>query len=56
MTLIRAFSKVDKDGKVKLPGNIQRAAELKEGQLVELKILGTSRKKGILITPREIAR
>ena len=56
MTLMRAFSKVDKDGKIKLPGNIQRAAELKEGQLVELKIVGPSRKKGILITSREIVR
>jgi len=56
MTLMRVFSKVDKDGKIKLPGNIQRAAELKEGQLVELKILGPSRKKSILITSREIAR
>jgi bifunctional DNA-binding transcriptional regulator/antitoxin component of YhaV-PrlF toxin-antitoxin module len=56
MTLIRAFSKVDKDGKIKLPGNIQRAADLKEGQLVELKIMGASRKKGVLITSRKIAR
>jgi len=40
MTLMRAFSEVDKDGKIKLPGNIQREAGLKEGQLVELKIVG----------------
>jgi len=56
MTLMRAFSKVDKDGKIKLPGNIQRAADLKEGQLVELKVVGASRKKNILITSREVAR
>ena len=55
MTLMRAFSKVDKEGKVKFPGNIQREAGVKEGQLVELKIVGTG-KKGILITPRESAR
>lgn len=53
MTLMRAFSKVDKDGKIKLPGNIQRAAELKEGRLVELKITGTTRKKSVLVTSRE---
>jgi bifunctional DNA-binding transcriptional regulator/antitoxin component of YhaV-PrlF toxin-antitoxin module len=53
---MRAFSKVDKDGKIKLPGNIQRAADLKEGQLVELKVVGASRKKNILITSREVAR
>ncbi len=56
MTLMRAFSKVDKDGKIKLPGNIQRAAELKEGQLVELKIVGASAKKGVLITARRATR
>jgi hypothetical protein len=56
MTLMRAFSKVDKEGKIKLPGNIQRAADLKEGQLVELKVVGASRKKSILITSRESAR
>ena len=56
MTLLRSFSKVDKEGKIQLPGNIQRAADLKAGQLVELKITGASRKKGILVTSREIAR
>jgi len=56
MTIIRAFSKVDKDGKVKLPGNIKRAACLKEGQLVELKIVGASRKKNVLVSARDSAR
>ncbi|MEW6410767.1 MAG: hypothetical protein AB1488_11795 [Nitrospirota bacterium] len=56
MTLMRAFSKVDKDGKIKLPGNIRRAADLKEGQLVEFKIVGASAKKSILITARKAAR
>jgi bifunctional DNA-binding transcriptional regulator/antitoxin component of YhaV-PrlF toxin-antitoxin module len=53
---MRVFSKVDKDGKIKLPGNIQRAAELKEGQLVEVKIVGASAKKSVLITARKSAR
>ena len=52
MTLMRAFSRVDKDGKIRLPGNIQRAAELKEGQLVELKITGASKKKNVLVSAR----
>jgi len=56
MTLMRAFSRVDKGGKIKLPGNIQRAAELKEGQLVELKIVGASRKKNVLVSARGSAR
>jgi len=56
MTLVRAFSKVDKEGKIQLPGNIQRAADLKEGQVVELKIIGASRKKNVLISARSNAR
>lgn len=56
MTLMRAFSKVDKEGKVAIPGNIQREASLKEGQLVELKIVGASAKKSVLITARKSAR
>ena len=56
MTLMRAFSKVDKDGKIKLPGNIQRETGLKENQLVELKIVGTSRKKNVLVSASGSAR
>ena len=47
---------MDKAGKIKLSGNIQRAADLKEGQLVELKIVGASRKKNILVSARGSAR
>jgi len=54
--LMRAFSKVDKVGKIAIPGNIQREAGFKEGQLVELKIVGASAKKGVLITGRKSAR
>ena len=56
MTLMRAFSKVDKDGKIKLPNNIQQAAQLKEGQLVELKITGASKKKNVLISAKSSTR
>lgn len=56
MTLMKVFSTVEKDGKIKLPANIQRAAGLKEGQLVELKIVGASVNKSILITARKSAR
>jgi len=56
MVLMRAFSRVDKEGGIKLPGNIQRAAGLKEGQLVELKIVGATRKKEILVSARGSAR
>lgn len=56
MALMRTFSKVDKDGRIKLPGNIQQAVDLKEGQLVELKIVGASKKKNILVSKRDNAR
>jgi bifunctional DNA-binding transcriptional regulator/antitoxin component of YhaV-PrlF toxin-antitoxin module len=56
MVLMRAFSKVDKEGNIKLPGNIKREAGIEEGQLVELKIAGAGRKKNIIITLRENAR
>ncbi len=56
MALIRAFSKVEKDGTIRLPGNIQQAADLKVGQLIELKIVGASKKKNILVLAKENAR
>jgi bifunctional DNA-binding transcriptional regulator/antitoxin component of YhaV-PrlF toxin-antitoxin module len=57
MVLMRAFSKVEKDGKIKIPCNIKREAGIKEeGQLVELKIVGASKKKSILVSVRDSAR
>ena len=56
MTLMRSFSRVDKEGKIKLPGNIQRAVGFKEGQLVELRITGATRKKNILVSARGNAK
>jgi len=56
MAFIRSFSKLEKEGKIKLPGNIIRAAGLKEGQLVELKIIGASKKKNIIISGRDNTR
>jgi len=56
MALMRAFSKVDKGGRISIPANIQKAAGLKEGQLVELKIIGASVKKSVLVTARKSAR
>lgn len=54
--LMRGFSRVEKDGKIRIPANIQRASGLKDGQLVELKVIGASKKKNILISARESAR
>lgn len=56
MALIRSFSRVDKEGKIKMPGNVQRAADLKTGQLVELRIVGATRKKNVLISAKGSAK
>jgi bifunctional DNA-binding transcriptional regulator/antitoxin component of YhaV-PrlF toxin-antitoxin module len=56
MTLMRTFTRVEKDGKIKLPHNIQRETGIKKGQLVELKIVGVNRKKNILVSVKGSAR
>ncbi len=52
MTLMRVLSKVDENGKIPVPSNIRLAAGLKPGQLVELKIVGASPKKYVLVSAR----
>ena len=54
--LMRAFAKVDSEGKIAIPNNIRGEVGLKAGQLVELKIVGASRKKNLLVSARESAR
>jgi bifunctional DNA-binding transcriptional regulator/antitoxin component of YhaV-PrlF toxin-antitoxin module len=56
MTLLRGFTRVDQDGKIQIPANIRREAGLGEGQLVEIKITGASRKKNILISAKDNVR
>ena len=54
--LMRAFAKMDTDGKLSIPNNIRREVGLKVGQLVELKVVGASKKKQLLLSARESAR
>ena len=56
MALMRAFARVDKEGKIPIPSNIRREVDLKEGQLVEIKLAGTNRAHHIVINKRESAR
>ena len=56
MTLMRGFSRVDKEGKIPIPSNIRREVELKEGQLVEVKLAGGNRAHHIVIHKRQAAR
>lgn len=53
MPLVRAFSKVDEQGKVPIPKQILIQANLKTGQLVEIKVTGTTKAKNLLISQRE---
>ncbi len=52
MTLMRALAKVDENGKIPVPSNIRLEAGLKPGQLVELKIVGASPKKRVLVSAK----
>jgi len=40
---MRAFTKVDEEGRIFIPDNIRRAAAMPPGQLVEIKIAGGSK-------------
>ena len=56
MSLIRTFVRVDAQGKIAIPANVQRETALKKGQLVELKVVGGSQPKSIVVTARENTR
>ena len=56
MALMRAFAKVDKEGKISIPNNIRREVGLKEDQLVEIKVSGPNRAQCITIHKRKDAR
>lgn len=56
MALMRAFTRVDKEGKISIPSNIRRQVDLEEGQLVEIKVSGTERAHHIVIHKRKSAR
>jgi len=56
MALIRAFAKVDKDGKISIPKNIRREMDLKEGNRVEIKASGPNRAPFITIHKRQTVR
>jgi bifunctional DNA-binding transcriptional regulator/antitoxin component of YhaV-PrlF toxin-antitoxin module len=47
------FAKVDHEGKISLPTNIQREMGMHEGQLLELKISGSGKSKTLIIVPRD---
>lgn len=40
MPLIRAFARIDAEGKIELPRNVRVALDLKEQDVVEIKVAG----------------
>jgi bifunctional DNA-binding transcriptional regulator/antitoxin component of YhaV-PrlF toxin-antitoxin module len=53
MALIRTFTHVDAEGKIELPKNIRVALGLKGQDIVELKVVGPSQSKQVLVSKRE---
>ncbi len=56
MTLMGAFSRVDEKGAVAVPENMRREVGLKAGQLAEMKVVGTSEAKQVLLSKGKAAR
>lgn len=56
MTLMRVFSKVDKQGRIPIPSNIRREVGLEPNQLVEIKVTGTRNAQYVVIHKREQRR
>ena len=56
MTLIRAFTKVDEQGRIPIPANIRTHGKVKPGQLVEVRLSGASKAKNLVILQREKIR
>lgn len=53
MALIRTFTRIGAEGKIELPRNIQVALGLKEQDLVELKVVGSSKSRQVVVSKRE---
>lgn len=56
MTLMRGFSRVDKEGRIPIPSNIRREVGFTPGQLVEVKVGGPQLAPYIVVNKRKAAR
>jgi len=52
MTLIRTFARVGSEGSIRLPRNIRIALGLKDKDVVELKVVGASKVKNLMLSKR----
>lgn len=48
--VIRALARLDPVGRVQLPAHIRRALQLKENQVIELKVIGSGRNRRLLVS------
>lgn len=56
MPLMRGFSRVDNKGSIRIPSNMRREANLRPGQLVEIKVQGNMNAEFITVKARKMAR
>ena len=56
MALMRVYARVDKEGRISIPNNIRKEVDLKEDQLVEIKLSGPKKAQYAVIHKRESAR
>jgi len=56
MPLMRAFTRVGKDGRITVPKNLRREAGLEPGQLVEIKLHGNAGAQWLTVHKRKAAR
>jgi bifunctional DNA-binding transcriptional regulator/antitoxin component of YhaV-PrlF toxin-antitoxin module len=49
---VRALTRVDAEGRVTRPPNIQRSLGLKHNQVLELRTVGTGRLRRLMLEPR----
>jgi bifunctional DNA-binding transcriptional regulator/antitoxin component of YhaV-PrlF toxin-antitoxin module len=49
---VRALARVDAEGRIALPLNVQRSLGLKHNQVLELRTVGTGRLRRLMLEPR----
>jgi bifunctional DNA-binding transcriptional regulator/antitoxin component of YhaV-PrlF toxin-antitoxin module len=54
--LIRAFTRVGKDGRITVPRSLRREVGLEPGQLIEIKLHGNTKAQWLTVHKREAAR
>lgn len=56
MTLMRVLTRVDEEGKIRIPKNVERETGLEPGTPVEIKVTGPKRAQFITVRRCAVAR